>query len=86
MYHLKYKYFMRKLKQTVMLAAAALACTPLLLASNTSDFGVGVQTSCGKTVMTIAEEGSGMTEAEYDEYLRDLNEAYCGNRDRPNTL
>lgn len=49
--------------------------------------GCWVHTSCGKVVMTVSEPGSQeyMTEEEYDKYMRDINEAYCGTRERPNT-
>lgn len=43
-----------------------------------------VVTSCGKVVMTVSEEDSDMSEKEYVQYLRDINEWQCGNRNRPN--
>lgn len=45
-----------------------------------------VHTSCGKIAMTISEKDAEghMSKADYDEYLREVNMAYCGTDERPN--
>lgn len=68
-----------------MLLAVAIGGT-LLGTALYASAGCWVHTSCGKVVMTISEKGAQgyMTDAEYDEYLRDLNKVCCGTRERPN--
>ena len=67
---------------------AVAICGTLLGTALYASANCWVHTSCGRTVMTISETDENgqrsMSETDYDKYLRDVNEAYCGNRNRPN--
>lgn len=78
---------MKKFGKKLLFTSVALLLSPALQATEQaeSEFGVVVETSCGKKANTIAEKDSGMTSAEYDQYLRDLDNYYCHGNGRPNT-
>lgn len=64
------------MKKFILLAGAML----LLLAGQSAQAAV-VVTTCGKAITTVGPEGYNGPRSEYEEYLRDLNEIYCGTRD-----
>lgn len=45
--------------------------------------GTVVKTTCDKKVMTVSSTFFGDDKEEYQKYLKELNEAYCGNYDMP---
>lgn len=63
------------MKKVILMSAFAL----MTVAANASK-GAVIHTSCGKQVMTVGPDFF-ETYSEYEEYVRDLNEYYCGEKD-----
>ena len=65
------------MKKIILLAGAML----LLLAGQSAQ-AVIVVTTCGKAIMTVGPEGYDANDKEYEDYLREINEHYCGTKDK----
>lgn len=74
---------MKRSRKKSLLAVAI--CGTLLGTALYASANCWVHTSCGKTVMTISQSDADgyMSAKEYKDYLRDMNEAYCGTREDP---